>query len=324
MIKSLQQAQHILRTDYHQNTHRMKEIVLITGANGLTAQKLSEKLNKTYSVRFLTRKKKRQNEFEWDLTKGTIDEAALSGVRHIIHLSGANISEKRWTKKRKQEIISSRVDTARLLLDVLKQNNSKIASFISASAVGFYGTATTEKIYTEKDAKGTDFLSDVVFRWEQAADLFLNEGVAERVVKIRSGVVLSEAGGALTKMKLPIQHYAGAALGKGNQYMPWIHIEDICSVYEYSIQNPKLKGVYNAVSPMHITNKEFTKELARALKKPLLFPNIPGGLIKLVFGEASVILLEGSRVSADKIKEEGFRFKYPTLKPALENLLGPV
>lgn len=299
----------------------MKETILITGGHGLIAQKLAKKLDKNYNVRLLTRNKRQENEFKWDIEKGIIDEKALIGVHHIIHLAGANVAEKRWTKKRKLEIISSRVNSAKILLNALEKNNIKISSFISASAVGFYGTETTEKIYTEKDHKGTDFLSNVVFLWEHMADQFLKQKIAERVVKLRTGVVLSGNGGALTKMMAPINYYIGAVLGSGKQYMPWIHIEDICAMYEFAINNSKVKGVYNAASPTPTTNQELTRKIANILKKPLLFPNIPSFIIKLIFGESAVILLEGSRVSANKITNEGFDFNYPDLQSALANLL---
>lgn len=299
----------------------MKEIILITGGHGLIAQKLAEKLGKNYVIRLLTRKKKGENDFEWDVEKGVIDEKSLIGIHHIIHLAGANVAEKHWTEKRKLEIISSRVDSAKLLLNALKKNNIKISSFISASAVGFYGAETTEKIYTEEDNKGTDFLSNVVFQWEQIADQFLKQNIADRVVKLRTGVVLSARGGALTKMKTPIEYGVGAALGSGKQYMPWIHIDDICSMYEFTINNSKVNGVYNAAAPIHTTNQELTKLIAAILKKPLILPNIPSFIIKIIFGEASMILLKGSRVSSDKIVNEGFVFKYPDLKLALKNLL---
>ncbi len=299
----------------------MKETILITGGHGLIAGRLAEKLNKNYEIRFLTRNKQKQNDFEWDVEKGTIELESLIGIHHIIHLSGANIAEKRWTKKRKMEIISSRVDTAKLLLETLKRDKIKIQSFISASAVGFYGSDTTQKVYTEEDHKGMDFLSNVVFLWEQIADRFCKENIAERVVKLRAGVVLSEEGGALPKIQMPIEYYLGAALGSGKQYMPWIHIDDLCAIYEFAIKNSNIRGVYNAASPMHTTNQELTKAIADVLKKPILFPNIPSFIIKLIFGETSSILLGGSRVSVDKIKKDGFVFTYPDLKLALKNLL---
>ncbi|MFA5556375.1 MAG: TIGR01777 family oxidoreductase [Flavobacteriaceae bacterium] len=299
----------------------MKEVVLITGGSGLVAKELSKKLHSLYSVRFLTRHEKNENEFEWDVKKGTIDENALLGVNHIIHLAGANISEKRWSSKQKKEIISSRIESAKLLLNSLKKNNLKIDSFISASAVGYYGTKTSEKIYDETDAKGDDFLSDVTYQWEQVADLFVQDNIAKRVVKLRSGVVLSESGGALPKMISPIKFYVGAILGNGKQYMPWVHIQDICSMFEFALKNQHVSGVFNACSPTGATYKEFTKTLAHVLRKPILTVYIPSFIIKLIFGESSVILLQGSRVSPNKITKTGFVFKFTNLELALRDLL---
>lgn len=303
------------------NNHKMKEVVLITGSNGLIAKELSKKLYPSYSVRFLTRNKKSDNEFEWNVEKGIIDNNALFGVNHIIHLAGAGISEKRWTSARKKEIISSRVDSAKLLLHSLKKNNIKITSFISASAVGYYDTKTDGKIYKETDEKGDGFLSDVVYQWEQIADLFAKENIAERVVKLRTGVVLSKAGGALPKLIFPIKFYIGVVLGNGKQYMPWIHIEDICSMYEFSIKNKHINGAFNACSPEETTYKNITKLLADVLRKPVFLLNIPSFIIKLILGESSIILLQGSQVSSDRITDAGFAFKFINLELALKNLL---
>lgn len=299
----------------------MKEVILITGANGLIARQLAKQMSPNYIVRLFTRHKKRDNEFEWNIENGSVDETALIGVNHIIHLAGATVAGKRWTKKRKHEILSSRVDSAKLLLHALTRNNIKVDSFISASAVGFYGAETIDKIYSEEDAKGTDFLSDVVFQWEQIADEFLKEKRAERVVKLRTGVVLAKQGGPLTKLRMPIDMHIGAALGSGKQYMPWIHIDDLCALYAFATKEAKISGTYNAVAPIASTNQELTKMIAAVLKKPILLPNIPSWIIRLIFGEAAIILLEGSRVSADKILGAGFRFKYPDIRLALENLL---
>lgn len=299
----------------------MKEIVLITGASGMIARQLAKKIGKEYELRFLTRKKEHSNEYEWDIRKGTIDEAALDNVSHIIHLAGANISEKRWTDERKKELISSRIDSAALLRTALKKNNIKLKSFISASGINFYGTETTEKIFTENDPPGNDFLSEVVVLWERAADDFKEQNLAERVVKIRTAVVLSEKEGALKKMVPPIQYYIGSPLGSGKQYMPWIHIEDICSIYELALKNSLLDGAYNAVSPQHATNKDLTEKIAEVLNKPLWMPNVPAFILKLIFGELASAILEGSRASSKKIQETGFQFQFPDLKDALDNLL---
>lgn len=299
----------------------MKEIVLITGAGGLIARELSKQLENNYTIRFLTRKKKHDHEFEWDLTKGTIDEKALEGVSHVIHLAGANISEKRWTDERKKELISSRTDSAGLILQSLKQKNTKLKSFISASGINYYGTETTEKIFTEEDGPGNDFLSEVVVQWEKAADQFKEQQLAERVVKLRTAVVLSEKDGALKKMLPTIKMGIGSPLGNGKQYMPWIHIKDICAMYEFALKNPEINGAFNAVAPEYATNKDLTEKIVQVLKKPLFMPNVPGFVLRLVFGELSDAVLKGSRASSEKILTAGFQFEFPDLKRALENLL---
>lgn len=299
----------------------MKEIVLITGAGGLIARELSKQLENNYTVRFLTRKKKHDHEFEWDLSKGTIDGKALEGISHVIHLAGANISEKRWTDERKKELISSRIDSAGLILKSLEQKSIRFKSFISASGINYYGTETTEKIFAEEDGPGNDFLSDVVVQWEKAADVFKERNIAERVIKFRTAVVLSEKDGALKKMLPTIKMGIGSPLGTGKQYMPWIHIKDICSMYEFALKNPEMEGAFNAVAPEHITNKELTETIAQVLKKPLFMPNVPAFVLKLVFGELSDAVLKGSRASSEKILETGFRFEFPDLKKALEDLL---
>lgn len=299
----------------------MKEIVLITGAGGMIARELSKRLEKDYTVRFLTRKKQHSNEFEWDVRKGTIDEAALENVSHVIHLAGANISEKRWTAERKEELISSRVDSAQLILKTLRENKIKLKSFITASGINYYGTKTTDTIFTEKDAPGNDFLSEVVVLWERAADNFKEENLAERVVKIRTAVVLSEKDGALKKMILTIKMGIGSPLGSGKQFMPWVHIKDICSIYEFALKNSDLDGAYNATAPEHITNEDLTKNIAKILRKPLFMPNVPGFVLKLIFGELADALLEGSRASSQKIQDAGFQFEFPRLEMALEDLL---
>lgn len=299
----------------------MKEIVLITGASGLISRELSEILKKNYIVRFLTRKKKHENEFEWNINEKTIDEKAFEGISHIIHLAGANISEKRWTDERKKELISSRVDSADLLLQTLRKKNIRLKSFISASGINYYGTKTTDNIFNENDAPGNDFLSEVVVLWERAAGQFKEQHLAERVVKIRTAVVLSDKEGALKKMLPTIKMGISSALGNGKQYMPWIHIKDICSIYEFALQNPSVDGAFNAVAPQHTTNKNLTEKIAEVLNKPLFMPNVPAFVLKFIFGELADALLEGSRASADKIQKAGFHFEFPDLKIALENLL---
>ncbi|MDO4789644.1 MAG: TIGR01777 family oxidoreductase [Porphyromonas sp.] len=288
----------------------------------MIAQALSEKLvQKGYDVRFLTRRKQKENEYEWNTAKKKTETEAFQGVSHIIHLAGAGIADKPWTEKRKQIIRSSRIDSAKLILETLKANKIRIDSFISASAIGFYGTITSEKIFSENDEKGEHFLSDICRDWEQSAQQFVTEGISERTVIARFGVVLSEKGGALPKMVLPVKWYLGAPLRSGKQYLPWIHIEDLCGIILHILQTPSLYGTYNAVAPEHVQNRKFMREIAKTIHRPLLFPPIPKCFLYGILGKRASLLLEGSRVSAEKIIQAGYRFKYDTLKKALNNLL---
>lgn len=299
----------------------MKEIVLITGANGFVAKRLSHLLLPRFHVRFLTRNPENDDEFHWDLQKQIIDIHALMGVDHIIHLAGADISEKRWTKNRKAEIISSRVDSAGLLLKKLSENNLKIKSFITASAIGYYGSSGLDQKYNEDSSKGEGFLANVVDEWEKTADQFLFEKVAERVVKIRTGVILSKEKGALPKMTLPIKYGIGSTLGTGTQYVSWIHIDDICKIYQLVLERSDLHGVFNGVSPNPVTNRELTIEIARKIKRPILFPSIPSWILKILFGEMSSVLLDNIKVSSQKIEKAGFQFQFSNIKETLDNLL---
>lgn len=300
----------------------MKEVILITGANGTIARYLSEMLSEKYSIRFLTREKKSDSDYLWNLKDKYIDVAAFKDVKHIIHLAGAGIGDERWTTKRKGDILSSRVETAQLILNILISHRIKIASFISASAVGYYGTKTTDVIFTESDKKGDDFLSDVCFEWEQIAKQFESNNVSQRVVILRFGIVLSEdRKGILQKMATLIGLNFGAYLGTGNQYIPWIHIYDLCSMIRFLMEEPTITGTFNAVSAQHITNKEFTDQIAHCKKKRVLLPNIPAFLIRFIFGERAILLLEGSRVSSEKIVNAGFDFKFSKLNNAVKNLM---
>ncbi|WP_211605257.1 TIGR01777 family oxidoreductase [Porphyromonas gingivalis] len=299
-----------------------KDVVLITGANGMVARALSEELVRNgYSIRILTRHKQNENEYEWDVAKRRIEVEALQGVKHIIHLAGAGVADKPWTSERKEVIRSSRIDSARLLLETLKANDIRIATFISASAVGFYGTLTGENIFAENDKNGGDFLSHVCSEWERVGQAFSQEGVSGRTVIMRNGIILAPQGGALVKMVRPVRWFVGAPLGSGKQYMPWIHISDVCGIILHALRNPTVSGIYNVVAPEHVRNAEFMRAIGRAIGRPVLFPSIPKWVICRVFGERASILLEGSRVSAEKIISSGYRFKYVTLEKALDNLL---
>ena len=299
----------------------MKSVVLITGGSGMLAKHLAKHLDSQYSIRFLTRKKTSSNDYLWDIKKKFIDPKALIGVDYIIHLAGSSIANKRWSKKRKEDILSSRVDSAHLILEKLKENKITIKIFISASAVGFYGTKTTEKIYTEESPKGNDFLSYVCGQWENTAFSFRSNNMADKVSIVRIGVILAKDEGAFKKIVQPIKYSLGSLIGKGTQYMPWIHISDLCGIIKFLLENKKANGIFNAVAPNHITNKDLTKEIAKQLHRKLILPNIPRFIIQGLFGEMAMILLEGSRVSSDKILKYGFKFEYNNLSKALNNLI---
>ena len=299
----------------------MKEIVLITGAGGMVAQQLANQLKQNYSIRFLTRKPNKNNEFQWDIRNNKIDPDAFKDVNHIIHLAGTSVAKKRWTKKRKDEIISSRVDGATLIQQELIKQGKVIDSFISASAIGFYGNKTTNKVYSEDDPSGSDFLSTVCQKWELAAQSFKISNVAKRVSILRIGMVLSPNGGVLQNLMPLTKFYLGAAFGNGKQYNPWIHIEDLCNMIEYILNDKSASGTFNAVAPEHSTNKELITEIAKAMNRKVILPNIPKFTISLLLGEMSKLFLEGNKVSSEKIRNLGFKFEYPKLKDALENLL---
>ena len=288
--------------------------IIITGGTGLVGTKLTELLIKDKNnVVILSRNPQNENEFKWDISKGFIDKNALENVDYIIHLAGAGIADKRWTEERKKIIIDSRVKTANLIYEKVKEQNIQLKGFISASGIGYYGAVTSDDIFTEADLVGNDFLGEVCQKWEDAAHQFKTENIP--VTILRTGIVLSAKGGALEKMKTPII----SPLGSGKQYMPWIHIKDLCKMYIYAIEN-NTSGIFNAVAPEHRTNTSFSKALAKSIKRPYLGIRVPSFVLKLVFGDMANILLKGSRVSSKKIEKNGYSFRFKTLQEALHNL----
>jgi uncharacterized protein len=297
------------------------ETVLISGGTGLIGKHLSEKLaGKGYRVALLSRENVPGSVYPvylWDPGNGEIDTSLTDEVDFIIHLAGANIGEKRWNEGRRKVIIDSRVKTAELLFMTFS-GSRKLKAFVSASATGYYGAVTSDRIFQEDDRNADDFLGQTCLKWEEAADRFLTSGI--RTVKIRTGIVLAADGGALTKMALPVRMGLGSAIGRGDQYIPWIHIDDLCNIYVRALEEKGMNGAYNAVAPCDYTSKTFTEALAKTLKKPLWFPNIPSFIIKALFGEMSDILLKGSRVSPGKIIASGYRFGFPDLESALSEI----
>jgi len=295
--------------------------ILVTGGTGLIGKHLCKLLrDKGYKVTVLSRTQTtKPNTFYWNIETDYIDTKAITEANYIIHLAGTGIADKPWTKERKRILVNSRVDSTNLLFKKVKELNPNLKAFIAASGIGYYGTTTSSKIHTENNASGTDFLSEICKLWEKASLQFSLLNI--RTVIFRTGVVLTKKGGAFEKISKPIKLGIGSALGNGQQYMPWIHIEDLCNMYIEAIEKNELTDTYNAVAPEHITNNEFIKNIATVLKKPLWLPNTPSFILKLIFGEMALILLEGSRVSSAKIVATGFKFNYPTLNKAIKNLI---
>ena len=292
--------------------------VLITGGTGLIGKRLSFLLaSRGYEVRILSRNDSSNSvykTFVWNVTEQYINDSAFEGLNHIIHLAGAGIADKRWSEKRKKEIIASRVASTNLLYNTVKRLKTPLSSFISASATGYYGSVTTETIFEEIDKPAKDFLGKVCSLWENS--IFQFNEIKIRTVALRTGIVLSKDGGALKKMKTPVI----TALGNGKQYMPWIHIDDLCELYIKAIQDEQFKGAFNAVSSEHISNLSFSKKISKIFNHPFLAIGVPSFILQIVFGEMSTIILNGSRISANKIKQAGFKFKFENLEKALKNL----
>jgi uncharacterized protein len=298
------------------------ETVLITGGTGLIGRHLCKKLKeKGYNVALLSRKSNPYDDipvYSWDPDKNMIDPEAISTADYIIHLAGAGIGDKRWTKKRRELISDSRIKTCELLFNKVQESGTKLKAFISASGIGYYGAVTSDKIFSETDNPSGDFIGEICRQWEHSADRFEESRI--RTVKIRTGIVLTKKGGALARMTTTVKMGIGSALGSGRQYIPWIHIDDLCNIYMKAIGDSSMIGAYNAVAPEHVTNREFMRTLAKVFEKPFFSPAVPSFALKILFGKMSGILLNGSRVSAGKIISAGYNFEFPDLENALKNL----
>ena len=297
--------------------------ILITGGSGSIGQALIPKLlEKGHQVAVIGRSKHPElgvATFEWNLDADTMDEDALKGVTHIIHLAGAGIADKPWSPSRKREILESRVKPLKLLANKLKEKNQRISAIISSSAVGYYGGITSNKIFEENAPAAADFLGTTCKMWEDAVQFF--QPVANREVRIRTSVVLMKDAGALPKLVTPTKFGVGAPVGNGKQWMPWIHIDDMVAVYLKAIEDENMSGPYNAVASEHVNQKEMIKGIGKAIGRPTFLPPVPGFLLKTVLGEMAVVITEGSRASNKKLTEACFEFKYDELQPALNDLL---
>jgi uncharacterized protein len=211
------------------------------------------------------------------------------------------------------------VDSTRLLHRVITENGIPLKAFISASASGYYGAMTSHKIFHEDDPPATDFLGTTCRLWEESVDLFANIDI--RTVKIRTAVVLAKTNSALLKLMKSGKYGFLIQTGNGRQYMPWIHINDLCNIYLKAIEDHNMNGAYNAASPQYTTHKEFIKVLAHVMNLPVLFPPVPSIVLRVALGEMSDVILKGSRVSSEKIENAGFRFRFIDLEDTLKNVI---
>lgn len=294
--------------------------VLVTGSNGLLGSALVPFLTTGgHAVTRLVRSPAVATEVHWDPAAGELDVARLGGVDAVVHLAGENISEGRWTDDKKRRILESRVNGTRLVSESLAKMEKPPRVLVCASAIGVYGDRGEETV-DEQSSLGSGFLADVCRQWEEAAEPARSAGI--RVVHLRFGVILSASGGALAKMLLPFWLGAGGALGNGEQYMSWIALDDAVGVVHFALTRDSLCGAVNAVAPAPVTNREYTKTLARVLSRPAIVP-VPAFVAKLAFGEmADALLLSSTRVAPRLLQHAGYDFRFPTLEAALRHLLG--
>lgn len=298
--------------------------VLITGATGLIGQEIVKQCHtQGITVHYLTTSKSKLNKkenykgFYWNPNANEIDHNCFNGVSAIVNLVGASIS-KRWTSSYKKQILDSRTKTAKLLQDTIIKHKYEVDYVVSASAIGVYPTSLTNYYEEDSTKVSKTFLGEVVEQWEGVVDGFKTLG--SKVAKVRIGLVLAKDGGALPEIVKPIRYGAGAVFGDGKQWQSWIHVQDLASIFMRALQY-QLEGIYNGVAPNAVTNKELTKVAASVLKRPLILPNIPRFVMRLVLGEMHILLFESQRVSSQKIEDKGFNFTYANLRPALEDLL---
>jgi hypothetical protein len=297
--------------------------ILIAGGTGLLGIRLSRLLqSKGHQVLHLSRRKDLQAEFpayRWDPGQGFVEAEAIERAAVIINLAGTSIAARRWTPARKKSIIDSRVDSTRLLNKALHQKKEPVKAYITATAIGYYGNRGDELLSEEATPGQSGFLPEIVVNWENAIRDVAATGV--RTVALRIGIVLSSQGGALEKLLIPFRFFTGSYFGDGQQWYSWIHIDDLCRMFLEAIENEKMQGFYNAVAPNPVRNKDLVLALRKALVKPAFISSVPAFALRAIMGEMAEMILDGAKVSPQKIINAGFKFGYPELFPALRDLL---
>ena len=302
--------------------------VLITGGTGMVGTSLTQLLlSKGYQVIVLTRQPRVSNVYNltyavWDIDKGYIDPSAIQNADTIVHLAGAGVADKRWSKKRKQEIVDSRVMSGALLLKYLTENSHQVKTLLSASAIGWYGPDTAQSLmngFVETDPVDGAYLGATCKSWEESVKPI--EALGIRLVTLRIGIVLNKKGGALAEFIKPAQFGMATIFGNGQQMVSWIHHHDLCKIILFGIETKTTQGVYNAVSPDPISNKDLIIAITKKLRGFYLPIPVPAFVLKIMLGEMSIEILKSAKVSSKKIQGAGFNFDYPTLHSALNDLL---
>ena len=292
--------------------------ILITGGTGFIGKALSQELkNSGCNVLITTRRRTDSKEkLTWN-PPFLIPTDKISNIDAVINLAGESIASGRWTKIRKERIMSSRINITRALVQSMKNINPKPKVLISASAIGYYGPRGDEYV-TEDAQPGADFLADVCKAWE--AEALKAEEMGVRVVLVRIGAVLESDGGALPKIIMPFKFFFGGPIGNGKQWFSWIHRDDITGIIKYALENDSITGPLNLTAPQPVTNREFSSALGRVLGRPSWL-SVPGFMVRLTLGELGDILLTGQRVLPEKALKEGYKFKYPDIDGALRAIL---
>ncbi len=303
--------------------------VVITGGTGTIGKRLSAMLvEKGYRVIILSRKIQPSlptdpiSYAHWNVEKGIIDAQAMAKADYIIHLAGAGVADGRWTANRKLEIVESRTQSSELLVSTLQSNPNKVKAVISSSATGWYGEDTPLTLATgfKEDAKAaSDFLGDTCRLWEESIQPVTSLGI--RLVRLRTGIVLSNQGGAYTEFKKPLKAGLATIMGSGKQMVSWIHVDDVCRMYIHAMENDALSGSYNAVAPNPVNNKTLIQTIAKKLNGAWYVPvHAPAFMLKLMLGEMSVEILKSVTVSAAKIQATGFKYLYTNIGEAVQAL----
>ena len=304
------------------------QTVLITGGTGMIGQALAKQLLASgYEVIILSRNPKRSSRqylsyAKWDIEKGEINIEALAKANIIVHLAGEGVADKRWSVKRKQAIVDSRVQSGNLLVKALSENKHQVKTFIAASAIGWYGPDTAKSLedgFVETDAPDNSYLGNTCQLWEQSTAAIGDMGI--RLVRLRIGIVFNKKGGALAEFLKPAKFGLATILGNGKQIVSWIHHHDLCKMIQYAMETPALQGVYNAVAPNPVTNKKLVLTIAKSTY-PIYIPAlVPSFVLKIMLGEMSIEVLKSTKVSAQKILDAGFVFDYPNLEEAIIDLI---